>query len=69
MKIYNIYTKDIGGKSQFVLRFDEDVNQDNDEPLDTINDMLIEFFSLGLREFEEVTIDWCSEREVWITVG
>lgn len=52
----------------FRIRFREDIDQENDEPLDTINEYLYDLFGYGLREYEELNIDWRDSKEVWVTV-
>ena len=54
---------------KYELHFRTPVPQEVDEPLDTLNDYIHSLFSFGLREFEEVNIDWRDDQTVWVTIG
>jgi len=66
--IDNITTTEINGVKKFRLHFNTPVNQEQDEPLDTVNEFIIDLFSFGLREYEEVVIDWRDDQEVEVTI-
>ena len=66
--ITRVDTKELNGVKTHTIMFDADVDQESDEPLDTINECIRDLFSIGIREYDIVSIDWRDPRTVEVSI-
>ena len=66
--IDHIETDTTTGQKVYTIHFSTDIDQEADEPLDTINECLHDLFSIGIREYDEINIDWRDPRTVEVSI-